>query len=95
MADSIRVQVVHARPGKQWLVALELPHGSSVADAIRCSGLAAEVVDLEVKEGQVGIFYRPCALATVLREGDRVEIYRPLTNDPKEMRRRRAASGRS
>lgn len=91
MAEPIRIEVVHARPAQQWLVALELPVGSTVADAIRCSGLAAEVPDIEIRDGLVGVFYRPCSLDTALRDGDRVEIYRPLPRDPKEIRRRRAA----
>lgn len=93
MAERIRIEVAHARPEKQWLVTLELPGGSTVGDAIERSGLAAELPDLEVKDRLVGIFYRPCGLDTVLRDGDRVEIYRPLRCDPKETRRRRAAGG--
>lgn len=94
MAEWIRIEVAHARPEKQWLVPLELPAGSTVGDAIERSGLLEEVPDLEVRDRQVGIFYRPCGLDTLLRDGDRVEIYRPLLCDPKETRRRRAASGR-
>jgi len=91
MAETIRVEVAYALPGRQWLLPLEVPVGCTVAQAIERSGLAREVPDLVIKDKQVGIFYRPCTLDTVISAGDRVEIYRSLSADPKEVRRRRAA----
>lgn len=87
----MRVEVVHARPDRQWLIPLDVPDGCTVAEAIERSDIQTLVPDIEIAERRVGIFYKPCALDTVLRAGDRVEIYRPLLNDPKEVRRKRAA----
>lgn len=83
---SIRVEVVRALPAGAQAVALSLPAGSRVADAIAAAGMAAE--------GNVGIFGRAVALDAPLADGDRVEIYRALAIDPKEARRRRARSRR-
>ena len=89
----ITVEVAYALPQRQWRVPLRLPAGSSVAEAIERSGLRAAIDGLQVDE--VGIFGRPATLATRLHDGDRVEIYRPLQCDPKEVRRQRAARGRA
>ena len=85
--SSIRVEVVRALAKRVEAVALTLPAGATVAEAISASGLAG--VDLDA----VGIFGRRVPPATRLADGDRVEIYRPLALDPKEQRRRRARKG--
>ena len=82
--SSIRVEVVLALAKRAQAVALTLPAGATVEQAIRASGIAG--VDLNA----VGIFGRRVPPATRLADGDRVEIYRPLALDPKEQRRRRA-----
>lgn len=82
--DAIRVEVVAAHVERQQVVPLALPAGATVEAALRASGLAGEV-----SEAGVGVWGRVVPPETVLREGDRVEIYRPLTADPKEARRRR------
>jgi putative ubiquitin-RnfH superfamily antitoxin RatB of RatAB toxin-antitoxin module len=87
---SISVEVVFAKAERQELVALQLAAGSTVADAIERSGLAGRFDDFEVDPSRVGIFSRKVTLDQVLRDGDRVEIYRPLIADPKEARRQRA-----
>ena len=92
MAESIKVEVVYALPEKQWLIAMEVPLGCTLGEAILRSNIAALANIAEVDPKRVGIFYRPCSLQTILRDGDRVEIYRPLERDPKEARRVRAAS---
>lgn len=84
----MRIEVVYALPQRQQRVLLELAPGSSVQDAIQASGLA------RVEPGRVGIWGRPVNAQTRLREHDRVEIYRPLIADPKEVRRKRAATTR-
>ena len=91
----IRVEVAHARPEKQVLLSLEVPEGTTVAQAIERSGIRDAFEDLAVEEGGVGIFSRKVSLKQALREGDRVEIYRPLIADPKESRRRRAEKSAS
>lgn len=91
MSDKvIRVEVVFATPQKQELVSLELGAGSRISDAIEQSGLAEKFDNFEVNPDRVGIFGKKASLDQALRDGDRVEIYRPLLADPKEVRRQRA-----
>lgn len=87
MPEILRIEVAWALPQRQRLVALELPAGSTVADAIAASGLRDELPAVL----DTGIHGKRCALGELLRDGDRVEIYRELVFDPKESRRRRAA----
>jgi putative ubiquitin-RnfH superfamily antitoxin RatB of RatAB toxin-antitoxin module len=86
----IRVEVVYAEPQRQWLMAVELPAGSLVRDAIVASGIGAEVPGLDIHPDRVGIFGQKATLDQVLVEGDRVELYRPLLIEPKEARRLKA-----
>ena len=87
---NISVEVVLAMPGRQELVALEIVEGATLADAIAASGLPDMFEGFEVDPSMVGIFSEKASLDQVLRDGDRVEIYRPLIADPKEVRRQRA-----
>ena len=89
-AGLIWVEVVYALPERQKLLRLEVPLGATVAEVIEISGIRNDFDDLEIDPGAVGIFSRKVPMDQVLREGDRVEIYRPLIADPKEARRRRA-----
>jgi putative ubiquitin-RnfH superfamily antitoxin RatB of RatAB toxin-antitoxin module len=84
----VSVEVVLALPERQTLRRLLLPEGSTVADALAASGLDAG-------PGGVGVYGEVVPANTVLRDGDRVEIYRPLRADPKELRRLRAAGKRA
>ncbi len=77
-------------PGRQELVSLQLTTGSTLADAIALSGLPDRFEGFELDPARVGIFGQKAKLEQVLRDGDRVEIYRPLIADPKEARRQRA-----
>lgn len=86
---SLRIEVVRALPQKQERVALELPAGSTVLDAIQASGLLQGQPPLDA--GCLGIWGRAVTPETRLCDRDRVEIYRPLTADPKDIRRARAA----
>ena len=86
----IRIEVVYATVDRQELVALKLELGTTVAEAIERSGLADKFPDFELDSACVGIFSRKVSLERVLRDGDRVEVYRPLLVDPKEARRQRA-----
>lgn len=88
--QSIRVEVVLAMPDRQELVVLEVTTGSTLADAITQSGLPEMFEDFELDPTRVGIFGQKASPDQVLRDGDRVEIYRPLIADPKEARRQRA-----
>jgi hypothetical protein len=86
----ISVSVVYALPAGATEIELELPAGSSVADALARSGLEARHPDIDFAAAGVGVYGVRVALDTKLSDGDRVEIYRPLQADPKELRRRRA-----
>lgn len=86
----MRVEIAYAEPREQWLRVIEVEPGTTAAEAIRESGLADEWPELETADPVLGIFGQACRPDTVLRPGDRVEIYRPLQVDPKTARRRRA-----
>jgi len=87
---AIRVEVAYARPDRQALIALDIKEGGTVQDAIRCSGVLAEFPEIDLPRTKVGVFGRRTALDAPLRDGDRVEIYRPLIAEPKDARRDRA-----
>lgn len=89
-ARPIRVSLAYAEPGRAFLVEFELPAGATVADAIERSGIRHARPEVVIDPGRLGVFARKATPATRLRDGDRVEIYRPLRFDPKEARRRRA-----
>jgi putative ubiquitin-RnfH superfamily antitoxin RatB of RatAB toxin-antitoxin module len=86
----MRVAVVLAMPDVQPVVRLEMKSGSTVKDAIEKSGLLEQFEGIELDPSKVGIFGSKVSLDRLLREGDRVEIYRALIADPKEVRRQRA-----
>ena len=86
----IMVSVIHAEPERVFSVELSLPHGATVAEAIERSGIRHSRPGVEISADRVGVFARKVSLDAILRDGDRVEIYRPLTIDPKEARRKRA-----
>lgn len=89
----MNVEVVYALPDEQSVVRLELPDAAPVRDAIASSGLLERYPEIDLSRQSVGVFGRICGLEETLRDGDRVEIYRPLRIDPKEQRRARAAAG--
>ena len=86
----LHVEVAYALPEEQVLVALEVEEGTTVRDVIERSGIPARFPQARVAGETVGIFGRPVALDAAVREGDRVEIYRPLMADPRQARRERA-----
>ena len=89
---SLRISVVHApSPRLVREIALVLPDGASALQALQASGLLAEFPDLDVKTATIGVWGRKTTLGHVLRDQDRVEIYRPLKVDPKVARRERFA----
>jgi hypothetical protein len=87
---TLRVSVALALPQRQEVVELELPRGSRVRDALAAPAARALLSGMDPAAIDVGIWSRRCALDAPLRDGDRVEIYRPLAADPKAMRRARA-----
>jgi putative ubiquitin-RnfH superfamily antitoxin RatB of RatAB toxin-antitoxin module len=92
--DSLNIEIVYALPHKVDLIRLKLPHGCSLQQALEVSGLMQKYPEIDLKGGRFGIYGKLCNPNTLLRDQDRVEIYRPLLADPKEVRRRRAEEGK-
>ena len=89
------VEVAYALPDKQSLVSLEVEKGTTLKEAIEASGILDSFEQIDLTKDRVGIFSKFATLDTVLREKDRVEIYRPLIADPKKIRKERAAEGKA
>lgn len=87
---SIRVQVGYALPDQCFLQEMQLAPGTTIEQAVRDSGVLQRYPQIDLTTQKLGIFGKIRPADTVLRDGDRVEIYRPLQADPKETRRRRA-----
>lgn len=94
---SLSIEVAYATPERQWLLACELPAGATVREALRLSGIAAQVAGLDVESCPVGIFGKLVSDPAVrqVEAGDRLEVYRPLLLDPKEARKQRAAKAKA
>ena len=90
-AAKVSVQVCYARPEGSFLKALTLDRGTTIAQAIEASGVLSTHPEIDLSQLRLGIFGKLKAADTEVREGDRIEIYRPLQADPKDTRRRRAA----
>lgn len=90
MADGLAVEVVLATPEQQVLLAVRVRTGASVAEVIAASGIASYFPDLLLDDLPTGIWGKAVSRDREVREGDRVELYRPLLTDPREARRRRA-----
>lgn len=87
---AIRVEVAYALRERQALLAVELEDGGTVEQVIRRSGILNAFPEIDIARSSVGIFGRPVSLDTLVRDGDRVEIYRPLVAEPRDARRKRA-----
>jgi hypothetical protein len=87
---TITVEVAYALPHKQALLKIEVPIGTTVLEAAQLSGIADKFEGVDLDNAKFGIFGQVVAPKQVLRTGDRVEIYRPLIADPKEVRKARA-----
>jgi len=92
--EKIKIELVYALPAQQDLLKLEVPKGTNIADAIKLSGILDKYPEIDLEKGKFGIFGKLSKTDTVLREKDRIEIYRPLIADPKEVRRKRAEEGK-
>jgi putative ubiquitin-RnfH superfamily antitoxin RatB of RatAB toxin-antitoxin module len=93
-AANINVEVLYALPGQQPIMQVQLAEGATVEDAIRASGVLDTFPEIDLTKNKVGIFSRLVKLNEEVRDKDRVEIYRPLIADPKEVRRKRAEEGK-
>ena len=90
MNHKIKIQIAYALPNHYYLKAFTVDDGTMVQTAILQSGILTQFNDIDLRNNKVGIFSRPVKLTDLLKEGDRIEIYRPLLADPKEIRRKRA-----
>ncbi len=89
--NTIRVEVAYALPEKQAIVELQVAEGTTALEAAQQSGLSGRFDDIDLENAKLGIYAKVVSPKQVLRDGDRVEIYRPLIADPKEVRKARAA----
>jgi putative ubiquitin-RnfH superfamily antitoxin RatB of RatAB toxin-antitoxin module len=89
--QTINVEVAYALPHKQAIIPLQVPAGTTALQAATLSGITERFDGLVLEEARLGIFSKPAPPEQALKEGDRVEIYRPLIADPKEVRKARAA----
>lgn len=94
-ADKFAVEVAYARPREQVIITLEVTPGTTVEQAVRQSGVLERYPELDLAVNKLGIFGKVAKPDSALREGDRIEIYRPLIADPKEVRKRRAEAGKT
>jgi hypothetical protein len=94
MNETINIEVVYALPHEQALLRKSVPAGMTVADAIQASGILQKHPEIDLASSKLGIFGKLTKADTVLRDKDRIEIYRPLIADPKEVRRKRAEEGK-
>jgi hypothetical protein len=94
MSDNINIEVVYALPGEQILLRQAVAPGVTVAGAIQASGILQKHPEIDLAVNKLGIFGKLTKADAVLRDKDRVEIYRPLIADPKEVRRKRAEEGK-
>ena len=94
-AEKISVEVAYALPDQQTIVALTVAADATLQEVIQASGLLDQFPDIDLKKNKVGVFGKLGKLTDTLHAGDRVEIYRPLIADPKEVRKQRAAAGKA
>lgn len=92
--NTIAVEVAYALPHQQALLKIRLPAGATALQAAQQSGIASKFDGLDLEDATLGIFGHVVAPGQVLRDGDRVEIYRPLLADPKDVRKARAERAR-
>ena len=93
-ADLITVEVAYARPDEQLILEIELAAGTTLLQAVEQSGILEHFPEIDPAAMKVGIFGKLKKHDQVLQPGDRVEIYRPLIADPKQVRKERAAAGK-
>lgn len=87
----MKISIAYAVPGRQVLMAHEVPEGTTIGAAITGSGILEQLPQLDLATNKVGIFGKIKPLDTVLAAGDRIEIYFPVTVDPKSLPKKKAA----
>jgi len=93
--EYINIEVAYATPDKQLILPVSVPVGTTIEQAIRLSGIMRRFPEIDPENLVVGIFSKRAKLDHVLSEGERVEIYRPLQADPREVRRQLAEQGKT
>ena len=94
LPTEITVEVAYALPDEQLIIPIKVVDGATAEEAIKASGIIGKFSDIDLNINKIGIFGKLTKLDTKLRHLDRVEIYRPLIADPKEVRKQRAADGK-
>jgi len=94
-SKTIQVEVAYAKPDTQVIIPVEVEEGDSLRTAIERSGVLERFPEIELDKTKVGVFGKLSKLDNPLRARDRVEIYRPLIADPKQVRKQRAAEGKN
>ncbi len=89
--NQINIEIAYALPDRYYLNSFKVDEGTMIQTAILQSGILQQFTEIDLRENKVGIYSRPAKLTDQLKDGDRIEIYRPLLADPKEIRRKRAA----
>ncbi len=92
--ERITVEVAYAKPGEQLILRLEVGPDTTIQEAIEQSGILEHFPEIDPAVMKAGIFGKLKKPGQILREGDRIEIYRPLIADPKQVRKERAAAGK-
>jgi len=92
--QQIMVEVAYALPHEQLIIPISMPLGANVEAAIRSSGILNKFPEIDLNTNQIGIFSKLSKLDAPLRNLDRIEIYRALIADPKEVRKQRAEEGK-
>ena len=95
MSSKINIEAVYALPDEQTLFRQSVPEGATAAEAIKLCGILEKYPEIDLAANKLGIFGKLVKADTVLRDKDRIEIYRSLIADPKEVRRKRAEAGKS
>jgi len=95
MGESINIEVLYALPHAQTLLKLQARANATVDEALKLSGVLEKHPEIDLAKNKLGIYGKLSKLDAVLRDRDRVEIYRPLIADPKEVRRQRAEQGKA
>ena len=93
MSDKTLIEIAYATPERQKIIECEVKPGTSPRDAVLQSDIKQHFPEIDPESCDIGVFGKPVRPDYELVDGDRIEIYRPLIADPKEIRRQRAAQG--
>jgi uncharacterized protein len=94
MSKTIHIDVAYASFDRQRIIRVQCEAGDTIETVIQRSGILTEFPEIDLTQQKIGIFSKPKQLTDGVNEGDRIEIYRPLTIDPKEARRTKAKCGK-